>query len=394
MAPPRMLVVEDDTSMSQMLVAYFGRKDYQVVPVADGERALRMLNAGDPFDLVLSDIRMPGADGIEVLRSARHRADPPAVVLMTAYASVDNVLDAMQAGAYAYVRKPFMDLDHDLGQVVTRALEERRLRRENEQLLHKLKHATTVLARRQKELRADLEMASRIQQSLLPDELLLLNRLRIATRRFLSESLSGDFYDVITQPDGAVGILLGQAIGRDLPAAILMASIAAHLRELARHHVEPRAVLGAANEAICGILHRGYEHFVSVFYGVLQPDRTRIEYACAGHPAPLHIRFSNPPEPLPRPAGPFLGKYGDARFDTATAPLKRDDRLVFFTEDLPHLVNHRGTTLSTQRIAGWAEELGIGHTGEVADEIASRLRGWDVEGMAGRSGLLMVADLV
>jgi sigma-B regulation protein RsbU (phosphoserine phosphatase) len=391
---PRLLLVEDDAGMSHMLVAYLGRKNYQVTPVTDGERALRRLESGEAYDLVLTDIRMPGADGLAVLRAARAQETPPAVVLMTAYANVEDVLEAMEQGAYAYVRKPLMDLDRELGQILHRALEERRLALENEELMRKLKHATSVLAERQKRIRYDIEMAGHIQRSLLPDELVKINRCLVASRRFIGESLSGDFYDAIPLPEGAVGLVLGQALGRDLPAAILMASIAGHLRELARRYVEPHQVLTAANRAICGILERGYENFVSVFYGVVSGDRRKLDYACAAHPAPLQVRFSRPSEELPRPQGPFLGRFRDARFGMASAPLVKDDRLIVVTENVCQLENAHGTALSAERLGTWARELGAGSTSRAADELARRLKTWDADELAGQNALLMVVDML
>lgn len=391
--PLRLLLVEDNPGMSQMLVAYLGRKDFQVLPVADGERALQMLERQD-FDLVLSDIRMPGATGHQVLAAARARPAPPTVILMTAYANVDSVIEALEGGAYAYVRKPFMDLDHDIGLVLDRAVRERRLEAHNRELVGKLKHASAVILERQKQIKHDLQIAGHIQRSLLPDELVRYPRLTVATRRFIGENLSGDFYDTLPLADGAVGVILGQVMGRDLPAAILMAAISAHLRELARRYSNPLEVLGAANAAISGVLERGYENFVSVFYGVVAADRSKIEYICAGHPPPVRVRFSRPPEVLPSAGDPFLGKYPKARFGMASSPLVKEDRLLLFSEGAPGLQNDQGTALSAERLGRWADEAGIGRTAVAAETLAERLERWSGGKSRERNVVLMLADLV
>ena len=91
----------------------------------DGARALSLL-AAQKFDVVVTDLRMPGADGFEVLKLVRERCPDTEVVMMTAYASVSNAVEAIKQGAYDYLQKPF---DPDAaGLVVARAVERKRLR--------------------------------------------------------------------------------------------------------------------------------------------------------------------------------------------------------------------------------------------------------------------------
>jgi DNA-binding NtrC family response regulator len=127
MVRPRILVVDDKENLRNLLARILG-ESYDVTTAEDGARALALLEAGDaaPFDVVLTDLRMPGADGFEVLRAAAGRAEAPEVVMMTAYATVPDAVRAMRLGAYDYLEKPF-DPD-DAALVVARAVERRRTR--------------------------------------------------------------------------------------------------------------------------------------------------------------------------------------------------------------------------------------------------------------------------
>jgi DNA-binding NtrC family response regulator len=116
---PRVLIVDDKENMLKLLARILGER-YELVTASDGAAALERL-AREPFDVVLTDIRMPGADGFAVLRAARAATSPPEVILMTAYAAVQDAVEAMRLGAYDYLQKPF-DPD-DVALVVARAAE-------------------------------------------------------------------------------------------------------------------------------------------------------------------------------------------------------------------------------------------------------------------------------
>ncbi|MGC3996402.1 MAG: sigma-54 dependent transcriptional regulator [Anaeromyxobacter sp.] len=120
----RILIADDKENILKLLERILGEV-YQVTPAPDGERAIALI-ATQAFDLVLTDLRMPGADGFEVLRVAKARAPETEVIIMTAYATVQDAVLAMKQGAYDYLQKPF-DPDEAL-LVVSRALERRRQR--------------------------------------------------------------------------------------------------------------------------------------------------------------------------------------------------------------------------------------------------------------------------
>jgi DNA-binding NtrC family response regulator len=123
----RVLVCDDKENFLKLFRRILPESAFDVVPAADGSRALALL-AADEFDVVVSDIRMPGADGLTVLREARARDPEVEVILMTAFATVADAVEAMRQGAYDYLAKPFEPDEALL--VVERALERRRLRQQ------------------------------------------------------------------------------------------------------------------------------------------------------------------------------------------------------------------------------------------------------------------------
>ena len=120
---PRLLIVEDRENLRNLLARTLAGP-FDVSTAADGETALRMLEA-EAWDVVVTDVRLPGIDGNTVLEAARRRDPPAEVVVMTAFAEVSSAVAALRADAYDYLAKPFEP--KDLARVVTRAAERRAL---------------------------------------------------------------------------------------------------------------------------------------------------------------------------------------------------------------------------------------------------------------------------
>jgi DNA-binding NtrC family response regulator len=102
----RILIVEDDPGLRFTMTDALEGKGFAVTGVDNGVEAIRRLD-GEAFDVVVTDLRLPGKDGMEVLRAARGKSPPPSVVVMTGYGSVESAVAAMKNGAEDYLTKPF-----------------------------------------------------------------------------------------------------------------------------------------------------------------------------------------------------------------------------------------------------------------------------------------------
>src|SRR5688572_23438173 len=135
----RVLVVDDEPSMRQMLSIALRREGYQVSTAQNGETALAALSAGQ-LDLLITDVRMPEMSGVDLLREAK-RIDPGlSVVMMTAYGSKETVLEALRLGATDYVEKT-PNLKDELVLRVRKELDRKRLQQENVLMKRTLKSA-------------------------------------------------------------------------------------------------------------------------------------------------------------------------------------------------------------------------------------------------------------
>jgi two-component system response regulator PilR (NtrC family) len=131
---PSILVVDDERSMREFLEILLRQQGHEVSAAADVPGALARLGEGD-VDLVVTDLRLGSGSGIDVLRAVKERTPAAEVIVVTAFATTENAVQAMKLGAYDYVLKPFK-VD-ELKLVVEKALERRRLVAENRALRHR-----------------------------------------------------------------------------------------------------------------------------------------------------------------------------------------------------------------------------------------------------------------
>lgn len=132
----KVLVAEDDDIVRDVIVKFLTDEGYSVVVAINGHEAIKMLRVED-IKLVLSDLRMPGADGMEVLRASMRVNPNIAVVIITAYGTLDTALEAMNEGAYDYIVKPFVM--QQLLLVVRNAFKMAMLMEENNMMADQLK---------------------------------------------------------------------------------------------------------------------------------------------------------------------------------------------------------------------------------------------------------------
>ncbi len=120
----KILVAEDERNLREGIAEAFRDAGHEVIEAEDGEQALEEVRA-QLFDLVITDYKMPGIDGLELLRRIRMINDQVAVIMITAYGTVEGAVEAMRLGAYDYIQKPFQLEELELK--AERALEHRRL---------------------------------------------------------------------------------------------------------------------------------------------------------------------------------------------------------------------------------------------------------------------------
>lgn len=158
----RILVVDDDAAVVEFLTEMLEDRGWDAIGVTEAERALARLR-DDAFDVVISDVEMPGMRGVELMKAMRDARPGTRVILITAFGSIETAVEAVRAGAHDFITKPFEM--QTLYFAVERALRERSLERELEAARAQLGFAGASLVARSPAMRRVVELAERAAQT-------------------------------------------------------------------------------------------------------------------------------------------------------------------------------------------------------------------------------------
>jgi predicted ester cyclase len=215
-------------------------------------------------------------------------------------------------------------------------------------------------ARERERIEQELRVARRIQQSLLPEAIPELEGWRIAAYYGPAREVGGDFYDFLELEDGRLGLVVGDATGHGMPAALVMATTRGMLRAVVQSLESPGEVLARVNEALVADIPPST--FVTCFYGVLDPEDGHLSYANAGHNLPCR-RHDGQAEEL-RARGMPLGLMPGMRYEEKDTILALGDSTLFYSDGLVEAHDPQGEMFGFPRlrelVAGHGEERSLG----------------------------------
>ncbi|MEO7908241.1 MAG: SpoIIE family protein phosphatase [Roseiflexaceae bacterium] len=331
------LVVDDDFQFRQLLTMWLETRGYQVATAASGEEALAQLESVARPDLMFLDVLLPGINGLQVLDLIRDEVGDMAVILTTAFGSEPVAINALRRGADDYLSKPFDTREFQA--VLQRTVERLRLRRQNAVL-------RAQLDQKHRQLEAELSRAARIQAELLPTLMPALAGFELAARCMPAREVGGDFYDWQLATPNLFNLTLGDVMGKGMPAALMMTTVRATMRAVARP-TSPAATIQATAEAMeTDLMHAG--SFVTLFHGQLDIARRRLNYIDAGHGHVFVRRADGTAMVLPARGMP-LGILANQTYDEGTVELHPGDALVLYSDGLVDMwpqPEHHGSILA------------------------------------------------
>ncbi|NMB77624.1 MAG: SpoIIE family protein phosphatase [Methanomicrobiales archaeon] len=242
---------------------------------------------------------------------------------------------------------------------------ERRMQAQRDTLLREIEHKDTELA-----------IAAGIQQDFLPLTLPPTEGFIIAARNIPAKEVGGDFYDVIPPSDlpgqgQKTAVLIADVSGKGMPAALFMALSQTVVRVLATSHTSPADLISRADTIITSRSHSGM--FVTLFYGVLDPESRTLSFINAGHNPPFILRAGSiKPEDL-FTSGPALGLPGTGRFREYRVPLHSGDTIVLYTDGITEALNPAGEEFGTGRLVDSVTEHASVTPQEIVDTVVSRV---------------------
>ncbi len=304
------------------------------------ERRLSLLGAGD----ILGEMSLFYPDR---QRSASARALEQAQVLEITHAEFETLLQRQPEMAFRIMRAMTVRL-RNTEQLTIRELQERNL--QLAQAYQDLKAAQAQLIEQEKN-EYELALARRIQQGILPTDIPALPGWELTTLWQPAHAVGGDFYDFIEFPDGKLGIAIGDATGKGVPAALVMATTCSILRAIAAslpggEPVSPGEFLFRSNELLCRQVPPGM--FVTCLLAVLDPANGELRFANAGHCLPCQQSVDGVSEL--RATGMPLGLLPGMKYEEITTFMAPGDRLVLVSDGLIEAHNAEQQIFSTRRL--------------------------------------------
>jgi serine phosphatase RsbU (regulator of sigma subunit)/predicted ester cyclase len=240
-------------------------------------------------------------------------------------------------------------------------------------------------ARERERIEQELQVARRIQQDLLPEATPALEGWRIATYYGPAREVGGDFYDFLELSNGRLGLILGDATGHGMPAALVMATTRGMLRAVVQSVESPGEVLGRVNEALVADIPPST--FVTCFYGILDPEGGRFSYANAGHNLPCR-RLNGQAEEL-RARGMPLGLMPGMGYEEKEATLDIGESVLFYSDGLVEAHDPRGEMFGFPRLRKLVAEHDA-EEGSLVDFLMEELRSFTGEGWEQEDDITLV----
>jgi len=362
----RVLVVDDETMILKVLAEYFRQRGDHCDKAENGRDALQLME-DRIYDLVLSDISMPGMDGLELIRRIKALQPHAVCILMSGYGTRGDIIAALKVGAFDFLDKPLPDLA-SLTMIVDRAAESGRLVRERDALLDNLRDQNTKLeysllrlheAFRQmheqdEALASDLQKAQRLQRKFLPAGFPRMPGFDFFGFYAPCEQLSGDFFGTLPLSNGRLALYLVDVAGHGVSAAMITVTFRELMRARRRSNTDntlfedPAEVLQYMNEAL---LEENFDPpiLVSMVYCVIDPHSGEINVASAGHPAPILVSGAEQASVIPV-GGTVLGTEASTRYTAVRHQLNPGDALLFYSDGLSEVRDPEGKELSAARL--------------------------------------------
>ena len=368
----RILLLEDSNLDAELTLRELRQGGLHFVPTRvqngdDFQKALRELSP----DLILADFKLPTFDGRRALAMAQEMCPDVPLIIISGAVGEETAVELLKNGATDFVLK-----DRIVGRLlpaVQRALREvaqRQARRQaeadlralNEQLEQRVTERTRELWAKNAIMEEDLGMARELQMAFLPNHFPTLpcsaepadSAVKLFSIFHPSNSVSGDFFNVVRVSDAAVGIFICDVMGHGVRAALVTAMMRALEEQLGGLAEDPGALLTEMNRALRGILRQlGTTLFTTACYIIVDVGTGRLTFANAGHPSPLLIhRGIGSVEPIiaRREAGPALGLFEDVQYLTRSLPVSAGDILLTFTDGLFEAENADAESFGLDRL--------------------------------------------
>jgi len=213
----------------------------------------------------------------------------------------------------------------------------------------------------------DLDMAKIAQERLLPWELPKLNSVEFAVKYVPNDKLSGDLYDIMTMSNNYVGMLIADVTGHGIGAAFIATMLKMSFTSYGEDILSPNWVLETINSQLSGLIPEG--KFISIFYGILDPENRTFSYACGGHPPALLFRHKTKEIERLKAKGSILGIFEGMKYQGLNVNLEKGDKVLLYTDGLIECQSNDGSRYGEDNLLDLIKKYGELDVNEFVENI-------------------------
>jgi len=223
-------------------------------------------------------------------------------------------------------------------------------------------------------LSEEMNMARQIQLDLLPKSPPVSDTIHISACSHPSRTIGGDFYDFIPRRDGSVGMVIADASGKGLPAALMVTQIQAILRSEIGNSNDISLIMQNINQYVFEMTSA--EKFATLFYGEFNPKSREFKYSNAGHNYPILVRADGSYEFLSA-GGLLIGAFQGIKYEDESVKMGEDDLMFFYTDGLSEAMNENGEEYGEQRIIDYVTRNRHLTPDKISEGILADKKGFD-----------------
>lgn len=335
-ASVKILTIDDEDIVRHLIAEYLEILGYNVIQAENGRIGIETCRRELP-DLVLSDLRMPEVDGLEVLETLTKEFPEMPVILVTGMGGINDAIEAVKLGAWDYLTKPFQSISV-IRHAVERALERAKLLRENREHRDHLEAVNAQLTESLRRLEEDEVAARKMQFHLLPENNQVRGKYRFNWALYPSQYLSGDFVDHFTLDADHVGFFIADVSGHGASSALVTILLRSHMHRYVEKYIKgrdgsmdilnPEKTLRNLNHVL---LSEDLDKYLTMFYGVLNAKDNTLHY-CNGGQFPCPILGDGKQPFFIESNGLPVGLFDEAEYSAHTIKLPEQFNLFLFSD--------------------------------------------------------------
>jgi len=379
----RVLVVDDERLVLMALEHTLKQEGHEVLTAKSGEEAISKLKEV-PVALIVCDQRMPGMTGTEVMQKVQQLQPNTIRIILTGNSDEKTAIEAINVGHVdQFMVKPWDDTQ--FRQTVKNALEQYKLVEQNKNLQSLLLSKHKALAESHANLRRDLQLGGMIHETLLLGEIPRDTQgIEIEATTIPSDEIDGDFYDFYSPVDGILDVVIGDVMGKGIPAAVVGTAVKTQLIRFATpvsrtrvfdklaHWKEdllsPWQILSQVHSAIAEKLIK-LEYFVCLFYARFNLEKRTFSYVDCGSAKPIHYQANLGKARILQGENFPIGMIETDHYQNRQTHFSDQDFFVFYSDGVTEARSPDQELYGTERLLKLVESYALASAEELIQAI-------------------------